>query len=96
MLESVRGLESWSVVIRAQGGVVRSAGFDEEAGVFRIFDVWKSRDAWDASLYDRLMPVVQTMMMRGGRAPENSRLWVHESDGRRTLACASVLSSKSF
>jgi quinol monooxygenase YgiN len=52
------------------GGLVHSAGFDEEAGVFRIFDVWESREAWDAFLHDRLMPVVRPMMEQGGRQPE--------------------------
>lgn len=51
------------------GGLVHSAGFDEEAGVFRIFDVWESRAAWDAFLNDRLLPIVQPMMEQGGRPP---------------------------
>ena len=51
------------------GGIVHSAGFDEDAGVFRIFDVWESREAWDAFLKDRLMPAVRPMMEQGGRPP---------------------------
>src|SRR4051812_548660 len=39
---------------RPAGGLVHTAGFDEEAGVFRVFDVWESREAWDAFLTDRL------------------------------------------
>ena len=30
------------------GGLVHTAGFDEQAGVFRIFDVWESQQAWEA------------------------------------------------
>jgi hypothetical protein len=52
------------------GGLVHTAGFDEEAGVFRIFDVWESEAAWNAFFNDRLLPVVRPMMEAGGRPPE--------------------------
>jgi hypothetical protein len=32
----------------ADGLIVHTAGFDDEAGVFRIFDVWESREQADA------------------------------------------------
>ena len=51
------------------GGLVHTAGFDEQAGVFRIFDVWESREAWDSFFNDRLMPVVGPMMEQGAPAP---------------------------
>ena len=60
------------------GGLMHSAGFDEQAGVFRIFDVWESREAWDAFLNDRLMPVVEPMMEQGGRAPETRVYELHD------------------
>ena len=59
------------------GGLVHSAGFDEEAGVFRIFDVWESREAWDTFLNDHLMPAVRPMMERGGRPPETRVYELH-------------------
>ena len=52
------------------GGLVHTAGFDDQAGVFRIFDVWESQEAWEAFSRDRLMPVVKPMMEQGGSAPE--------------------------
>lgn len=52
------------------GGLVHTAGFDEQAGVFRVFDVWESEAAWETFLNDRLMPIVRPMMEQGGRAPE--------------------------
>jgi quinol monooxygenase YgiN len=64
---------------RPAGGLVHTAGFDEEAGVFRVFDVWESREAWDAFLADRLMPVVRPMMEQGGRAPETRVYELHDS-----------------
>ncbi len=59
------------------GGLVHTAGFDEAAGVFRIFDVWESREAWDAFLNDRLMPIVQPMMEQGARPPETRVYELH-------------------
>jgi hypothetical protein len=63
------------------GGLFHTAGFDEEAGVFRIFDVWESQAAWDAFLNDRLMPIVRPMMEQGGRAPATRVYELHDFMG---------------
>jgi quinol monooxygenase YgiN len=60
------------------GALVHTAGFDEQAGVFRIFDVWESEDAWKAFLNDRLMPVVQPLMDQGGQAPLTRSYQLHD------------------
>lgn len=60
------------------GGLVHSAGFDEDAGVFRIFDVWESEEAWTAFLNDRLLPIVQPMMEEGGLEPETHTYELHD------------------
>ena len=60
------------------GGLVHTAGFDEEAGVFRVFDVWESEEAWQAFFNDRLMPVVQPLMEQGGRPPETRSYRLHD------------------
>lgn len=60
------------------GGLVHTAGFDESAGVFRLFDVWESREAWDTFLNDRLMPIVQPMMEQGGRPPVTRVYELHD------------------
>lgn len=52
------------------GGLAHGAGFDEQAGVFRIFDVWESREAWETFRNDRLLPVVEPMTEQGARTPE--------------------------
>jgi hypothetical protein len=52
------------------GGLVHTAGFDEDAGVFRIFDVWESEEAWNAFFNDRLLPIVQPLMDEGRAAPK--------------------------
>jgi hypothetical protein len=59
------------------GGRVHVAGFDEEAGVFRIFDVWESREAWEAFFNDRLMPIVGPLMEQG-RAPVTRTYELHD------------------
>ena len=60
------------------GGLVHSAGFDEQAGVFRVFDVWESQEAWEAFFNDRLMPVVTPLMEEGSRSPEIRVYQLHD------------------
>jgi hypothetical protein len=42
-----------------EGGIVHTAGFDEDAGVFRIFDVWETRDQGERFIRERLMPIIE-------------------------------------
>lgn len=44
------------------GLTVHTAGFDHEKGVFRIFDVWESREAGQRFLDETLNPVLETYM----------------------------------
>ena len=41
---------------------MHTAGFDHERGVFRIFDVWESREAGETWMADVLNPVLERMM----------------------------------
>lgn len=43
----------------ADGLIVHTAGWDEDAGVFRIFDVWESREQAEAFVRDRLQPILE-------------------------------------
>ena len=63
------------------GALVHTAGFDEEAKVFRIFDVWESKKAWEAFLEDRLLPIVAPMMEQGGRPPQTRVYELHDYMG---------------
>jgi hypothetical protein len=45
-----------------EGLIVHTAGFDDGAGVFRIFDVWETREQAERFQQDRLMPIVEKMM----------------------------------
>ncbi len=46
----------------ADGLIVHTAGWDEENGVFRIVDVWESREQADRFWQDRLQPVLDELM----------------------------------
>lgn len=59
-------------------GLVHTAGFDEQAGVFRIFDVWESEAAWNTFFNERLMPVVKPLMEQGGRQPNTRTYQLHD------------------
>jgi len=53
------------------GLVVHTAGFDHEKGVFRIFDVWESREAGQKWMDEQLAPILERMM---AAAPDPSAL----------------------
>ena len=61
----------------APGLILQTAGFDEHAGVFRIFAVWESEADWERFRAERLMPVVGPRMASGGRAPEEHTYVIH-------------------
>lgn len=43
------------------GALIHTAGFDHDAGVFRIFDVWESREHGERFIADRLTPILERM-----------------------------------
>ena len=50
------------------GLVVHSAGWDEDGGVFRIFDVWETREAADRFMREQLQPLLE----QGPANPDNA------------------------
>ena len=42
-----------------QGLIAHTAGFDDEAGVFRILDVWETREAAERFLAEQVQPLVE-------------------------------------
>ncbi len=55
-----------------EGLVIHFAGFDEDAGVFRIIDVWKTREQGQAYLDEKVMPAVRAILgedLSGGTPP---------------------------
>ncbi len=44
------------------GLLIHTAGFDHDSGVFRIFDVWASREQADRFMNEQLNPIIERMM----------------------------------
>ena len=64
-----------------EGGLVHTGGFDEDAGVFRIFDVWETREQGEQFIRDRLMPIIQDVMAnRSDARPPDRESWYELHD----------------
>ena len=57
--------------VAPEGLLLHTAGFDHDRGVFRIFDVWESREAGQRFVDETLMPIIERMA--AGRSPEDFR-----------------------
>ncbi len=64
-----------------EGALFHTAGFDEEAGVFRIFEVWESREACNRFMRERVMPIVEDLTAGRPDAPPPVRETVYELHG---------------
>jgi len=53
------------------GLIAHTAGFDHDAGVFRIFDVWETREDGERFMKDRLEPIVESMAAAAGESGED-------------------------
>ncbi len=42
-----------------EGLILHAAGFDDDGNVFRIFDVWESREHADRFLAERIQPLME-------------------------------------
>jgi hypothetical protein len=57
-----------------EGLILHTAGFDDEAGVFRIFDVWETREQGERFQAERVMPLVEEVVFAANPgAPPPSR-----------------------
>ena len=52
----------------AEGLIIHTAGFDDDAGVFRVFDVWETREQGEA-FEARVMEIVGEIVPPGTPAP---------------------------
>jgi hypothetical protein len=48
--------------VRPDGLLMHTAGFDDDAGVFRVFDVWESQEQGQRFIDEQLMPIVNELM----------------------------------
>jgi hypothetical protein len=44
-----------------EGGIFHTAGFDDDADVFRIFEVWETREHGERFIRERLRPILDEM-----------------------------------
>jgi len=66
-----------------EGGIVHTAGFDHDRGVFRIFDVWETREAGERFINETLMPIIERMAAEAGEgnfAPPSTEYWYELHD----------------
>ena len=52
-----------------EGCVFHTAGFDDDAGVFRIFEVWETREQSERFMRERVMPLVEDLGGAGEAPP---------------------------
>ena len=54
-----------------EGAIIHTAGFDDEAGVFRIFEVWETEEQGRRFLDERVLPIVSALLTgdRAGSPP---------------------------
>ncbi len=60
------------------GLIAHTAGFDHTDGVFRIFDVWETREHGERFLTEQLNPILERMMAavpEGDFAPPTLETW---------------------
>lgn len=60
------------------GLIAHTAGFDHDRSVFRIFDVWESREAGQRFIDERLMPIVERLAAEAGEGnfdPPSVEYW---------------------
>jgi hypothetical protein len=66
-----------------EGLILHTAGFDHDRGVFRIFDVWESREAGQRFLDGTVMPIIERMAAErdeGDFRPPDAESWYELHD----------------
>ena len=76
ILEADHSTANYDAVVQAlnltsapDGLIVHTAGFDQTDGVFRIFDVWQTREQGDRFMTEQLNPILERIM---AGAPEGA------------------------
>lgn len=54
-----------------QGMLIHTAGFDHDAGVFRIFDVWETREDGERFMKEKLDPIIESMIAAATESGED-------------------------
>jgi hypothetical protein len=54
------------------GLLIHTAGFDHDSGVFRIFDVWETREQGEKFMTEQLDPIIERMMGEAAQRGDES------------------------
>ena len=54
------------------GLLIHTAGFDLDAGVFRILDVWETREQGEQFINERLNPIIEPMAAEAAKDPDST------------------------
>ncbi len=54
------------------GLLIHTAGFDHDSGVFRIFDVWESREHGERFMNEQLNPIIERMAAEAAERADES------------------------
>ena len=55
-----------------EGLLIHTAGFDLDAGLFRIFDVWETREHGEKFITERLGPIIEPMAAAAAANPDSN------------------------
>ncbi len=55
-----------------EGLLIHTAGFDLDAGLFRIFDVWETREHGEKFIAERLGPIIEPMVAAAAANPDSN------------------------
>ena len=55
-----------------EGLLIHTAGFDLDAGLFRIFDVWETREQGEKFIAERLGPIIEPMAAAAAANPDSN------------------------
>ena len=88
---STTNYDSVSAALDLQGApdglLIHTAGFDHDAGVFRILDVWETREHGEKFITEKLNPIIEPMVAEAAKsgdetfAPPTRETWyeLHDS-----------------
>ena len=58
--------------VAPDGLLIHTAGFDHDAGVFRILDVWQTREHGERFINERLNPIIEPMAAAAHQSGDTS------------------------
>jgi hypothetical protein len=61
------------------GMLIHTAGFDHDDGVFRIFDVWETREQGDRFVNEQLGPILEPMIAAATESGQDFDPPAHEA-----------------